>query len=133
MAETVWAIYRDGALRLLEPVDLCEGQRVRVRVIEVETENAPRAVKEEQPVYVAVVAEETGLEQKETAPVEDAADPLEALLQRLIREGRLRPRPSGPIPPDPVSEQERLELADILGKAPGKPLSEIVIEERGDL
>ena len=29
------------------------------------------------------------------------------------------------------SEQERRELAETLGKAPGKPLSEIIIEEHG--
>ena len=31
-----------------------------------------------------------------------------------------------------ISGQERRELADRLGRVPGKPLSEIIIEDRGD-
>jgi hypothetical protein len=31
---------------------------------------------------------------------------------------------------EPISEEERRELADRLGRAPGKPLSEIIIEDR---
>lgn len=34
------------------------------------------------------------------------------------------------IPPDPVSEERRLEIAKKLGKAKGKPLSEIILSER---
>ena len=33
---------------------------------------------------------------------------------------------------DPMSEQERRALAETLGRAPGKPLSQIIIEERGE-
>ncbi len=32
--------------------------------------------------------------------------------------------------PNPVSEKERIGIAEKLGNAPGKPLSEIIIEER---
>ena len=39
-------------------------------------------------------------------------------------------RPPLDMPPDPVSEKERMELAEKLGKARGKPLSEIIISER---
>ena len=56
----------------------------------------------------------------------------EEVVQILISAGLLRQIPSrGPVPPDPVSAQERQELAEILGRAAGKPLSQIVIEERG--
>jgi predicted DNA-binding antitoxin AbrB/MazE fold protein len=34
-------------------------------------------------------------------------------------------------PPAPLSEEERRRLADQLGRLPGKPLSEIIIEDRG--
>jgi len=59
-------------------------------------------------------------------------DKVKALIQRLVAKGLMRPRPSEPIPPDPVPEKERLRLADLMGNAPGKPLSEIIIEERGE-
>jgi hypothetical protein len=60
-------------------------------------------------------------------------DEIEALIERLVAEGLMRPRPKrGILPPDPVSEQERHRLADLMGSAPGKPLSEIIIEERGE-
>jgi hypothetical protein len=35
--------------------------------------------------------------------------------------------------PNPVSDSRRYELADRFGKAVEKPLSETIIEERGDL
>ena len=44
----------------------------------------------------------------------------------------MRPRPDGPVPPDPLSEEERRSLADRLGHASGKPASEMVIEDRGE-
>jgi predicted DNA-binding antitoxin AbrB/MazE fold protein len=34
-------------------------------------------------------------------------------------------------PPDPVSPEERQRLAEILGRAPGRSLSQIIIDERG--
>ena len=34
---------------------------------------------------------------------------------------------------NPLSEEERDEIAKTLGQAPGKPLSEIIIEERGEV
>jgi hypothetical protein len=38
---------------------------------------------------------------------------------------------SGSLPPDPVPDEERRQLAEKMGQAPGKPLSEIILEERG--
>ena len=103
MTKTILAVYEEGVLRPLEPLHLKEQQRV----------------------YIQVVPEV----RDEPAPEEDR---LEALIQRLIREGRIVPRPPGPIPPDPLSEKEREELADRLGRAPGKTASEMVIEDRGE-
>ena len=57
----------------------------------------------------------------------------EEMIRRLVAAGLMRPRQKrGTPPPDPVSEEERRELAERLGRAPGKPLSEIVIEDRGE-
>jgi hypothetical protein len=55
------------------------------------------------------------------------------MIRLLVAAGLMRPRPKkGTPPPDPVSEEERRELAERLGRAPGKPLSEIVIKDRGE-
>lgn len=52
---------------------------------------------------------------------------------RIMVAARLmHPKPKGPVPPDPVSAEERQRLADLLGNVSGKPLSEIIIEERGE-
>ena len=55
----------------------------------------------------------------------------EAAIRMLVAAGRLTP-PPGRSDVEPISEQERRELADRLGRAPGKPLSEIIIEDRGE-
>jgi predicted DNA-binding antitoxin AbrB/MazE fold protein len=52
-------------------------------------------------------------------------------IQRLIAAGLLTP-PPGQSEVEPLSELERRELAETLGQTPGKPLSEIIIEERGE-
>jgi predicted DNA-binding antitoxin AbrB/MazE fold protein len=102
--EIVTAVYEKGVLRPLQPLDLEERQMVRIQVVPEE------AVEREAP-----------------------EDEVEALIQRLVAAGLMRPRPKrGTPPPDPVSEEERLRLAEIMGNAPGKPLSEIIIEERGE-
>ena len=62
---------------------------------------------------------------------EKAGDEVDESLQRLIADGLLTP-PPGHSEVEPMSETERRELAKTLGKAPGKPLSEIIIEERGE-
>lgn len=103
MMEIVTAVYEKGMLRPLQPLNLRERQRVRIRVV---------------------------LEDSDVS--EEPVDDTDALIQRLVAKGLMRPRPRGPIPPDPVSAEERLRLADLMGSAPGKPLSEIIIEERGE-
>lgn len=103
MADTVAAVYEKGVLRPLEPLNLQERQRVRLQIVPEETE----------------------------AP-EKPADQIEQLIQRLVAAGLMHPHSDeGAPPPDPVSEADRRRLADLMGQAPGKPLSEIIIEERG--
>ena len=103
MAEIVTAVYENGVLRPLQPLNLRERQTVRLQIVP------------EEPV----VQEEPG--------------EVEEVIQSLVAAGLTRPRPKrGSPPPDPVSEEERHRLADMMGKAPGKPLSEIIIEERGE-
>ena len=81
----------------------------------------PLDLEERQMVRIQVVPETV---------VEDEG---EEMIRLLVAAGLMRPRPKkGTPPPDPVSEKERRRLADIMGNAPGKPLSEIIIEERGD-
>ncbi len=103
MMEIVTAVYEKGMLRPLQPLNLRERQRVRIRVVPEDSD----------------VSEE---------PVDDT----DALIQRLVAKGLMRPRPRGPIPPDPVSAEDRKALADRLGRAPGKSASEMVIEDRGE-
>ena len=62
------------------------------------------------------------------APIEDEGA---AAVRVLVAAGLMRPRPEA-APPAPMSDVERRELAHRLGQAPGKPLSEIVIEDRGE-
>jgi predicted DNA-binding antitoxin AbrB/MazE fold protein len=102
MAEIVTAVYEKGVLRPLQPLSLRERQTVRIQVL------------------------------PGTPVIDEPDDEINALIQRLVAKGWMRPRPTGPIPPDPVPEKERLGLADLMGSAPGKPLSEIIIEERGE-
>jgi predicted DNA-binding antitoxin AbrB/MazE fold protein len=62
----------------------------------------------------------------EPAENEDAA-----VIRALVEAGLITP-PPGHSAVMPLSEQERRELADRMGRAPGKPLSEIIIEDRGE-
>lgn len=105
MTETITAIYENGVLRPTRPLNLRDRQRVRIQI-----------VPDGQPG------------QNDAA---ESAIELEQIIENLVAAGLVRPRPSI-IPPDPVSEQERRALAETLGRAPGKPLSEIIIEERGE-
>lgn len=65
----------------------------------------------------------------------ETANENEEILQIFVDAGLMLPQAlkKGPPPPDPVSKKERLRIAEILGQVPGKPLSEIIIEERGAL
>ncbi len=101
--EIVTAVYEKGMLRPLRPLDLRERQKVRIQVLP----EAPDVS-------------------------EEPKDGANALIQRLVAKGMMRPRPRGPIPPDPVSAKERKALAERLGRAPGKSASEMVIEDRGE-
>ena len=100
MTETILAVYEEGVLRPLEPLQL----------------------KEQQQVYIQVV------------PKEAADDEGAAAIRILVEAGLMRvPDRQASPPPDPVPEQERRALAESLAQAPGRTLSEIVIEERGRL
>lgn len=61
---------------------------------------------------------------------EEPEDEATKILQTLVAAGLVTPPPhKGTV--KPVSESERRELAVILGQCPGKPLSQIIIEDRG--
>ena len=103
MAEIVTAVYENGMLRPLQPLNLQEHQTVRLQIM------------------------------PEEPATQEEPDEVEEVIQSLVASGLIRPPPKrGTSPPDPVSDEERRRLADIMGKAPGKPLSEIIIEERGE-
>jgi len=55
----------------------------------------------------------------------------EQLIQALVDKGRLTP-PPGTLEANPLSTAERQQLAILLGQAAAKPLSEIIIEDRGE-
>jgi predicted DNA-binding antitoxin AbrB/MazE fold protein len=57
-------------------------------------------------------------------------DAVDRVLQTLLASGALT-APSGYSGVKPMTDAKRRELADRLGNVPGKPLSEIIIEERG--
>ena len=58
---------------------------------------------------------------------------IEEIIQLMVTAGLMRPQSiPNSVPPDPVSATERRELAQAVGQAPGKPLSEIIMEERGE-
>lgn len=104
MIETIIAIYEKGMLRPLQPLNLRERQTVRIQIVS-----------------------------EEPAMQDELTDEVEQIIHSLVASGLMRPRSKiGTPPPDPVSEQERRRLADIMGQAPGKSLSEIIIEERGE-
>ena len=105
MNETVMAVYEKGMLRPLQPLNLQEHQRVRIQI----------------------VSEEAGTQEGPTNGIEQ-------LIQRLVASGLMRPRPKkDAIPPDPLTAEERRALADRLGSIQGKPASEMVVEDRGEL
>jgi predicted DNA-binding antitoxin AbrB/MazE fold protein len=73
------------------------------------------------------------LEERQTVRLqvlpEEQDSKAEEVIRALVEAGLLTP-PLGHSDIDPISEEERRELAEALGQAPGKPLSEIIIEER---
>ena len=64
-------------------------------------------------------------------PEEPVEDEGEAAIRALVAAGLLTPPPRR-FSVAPMAEEERRELADRLGHAPGKPLSEVIIEDRGE-
>ena len=98
MGEVVIAVYRQGALYPLQPLNLRESERVRIKVM-----------------------------QEEPAP-----DQEKKAIRALVAAGLVTP-PVGHSVIAPPSEQRRLQLAKRLGRTLGKPLSETIIEDRGDL
>lgn len=81
----------------------------------------PLNLRERQTVRIQILADEPALSE---TPGETA--------RLMLAAGMMRPKSAGPIPEDPVPADERRRLADLLGAAPGKPLSEIVLDERGE-
>ena len=79
---------------------------------------SPLKLNEHQTVRIQILPEQ---------PVND----VDEIIQRLITDGLLT-SPPGHSEVEPMSEIERRELGEALGKAPGTPLSEIIIEERGE-
>lgn len=94
--EIITAVYEDGVLRPLEPVDLVEHQTVRLQLL-------PDVASEE----------------------------VEATVRQLIASGKLTPPPHR-LKREPRSEATRQAQAKRMGQRPGKPVSEIIIEDRGD-
>ncbi len=96
MSEFVMAIYDQGLLRSLLPLNLPDRQTVMIQVIS-----------------------------------EVASDTADQAIQSLVKAGLFTP-PSGSSKVKSISNKERQRLADILGKETSKPLSQTIIEERGE-
>lgn len=102
MPEMITAIYENGILRPLHPLYFRERETVHLQILPPKPQNN-KSEREE-------------------------------ILQLLVTVGLMQAsqlKKSASPPPNPVSKTERQKLADILGQSPGKPLTEIVIEERG--
>lgn len=95
MSDILTAVYEQGVLRPLHPVDLQEHQTVRLQVLS------------------------------------ELSDDVERVIDTLVRAGVLTP-PTGYSEVRPPSKKERRELAEELGRVSGQPLSQIIIEERGE-
>jgi predicted DNA-binding antitoxin AbrB/MazE fold protein len=104
MTEVVTAVYERGALYPLTPLALQEHQRVRIQV----------------------------MPEDQAHEVDEEDDECLEVINMLIAAGLVQPKPKGPVPPDPLSREERQALADRLGSVPGKSASEMVIEDRGE-
>ena len=63
---------------------------------------------------------------------EPNGDPGQEAIRILVAAGLMRLPERATIPPDPVPEKERRALAERLGRAPGRLLSEIIVEDRGE-
>ena len=106
MPKTIAAIYENGVLRPLESLQLPEGSILTLEVL----------------------AEETATASAETATVQSQNQGLQALIDAGVVTPP--PRRKGI---QPISKAALRELSQRLGNRPGKPLSEIIIEDRGSL
>jgi predicted DNA-binding antitoxin AbrB/MazE fold protein len=104
--ETVTAVYEKGVLRPTRRLNLRERQRVQIQILPQEPVETPD--------------EDT-----------EAVQEMERVLSSLVEAGILKP-PVGRSDAEPMTEQERRKLAEEIGRMPGKPLSEIIIEDRGE-
>jgi len=96
MSELVMAVYDQGLLRPLKPLDLPDRQTVIIQVLS------------------GVVSDKT-----------------DQVIQFLIKLGLLT-SPSGHSQVPPVTDSERQRVADRFAEAASKPLSQVIIEERGE-
>ena len=101
---TVTAVYENGVLRPVRRLNLCEQQTVQIHILPSEPADPPGR---------------------------EAERELECILESLADAGLLAP-PAGHSRIDPINDQERRELAEELGRAPGKPLSQVILEDRGE-
>jgi predicted DNA-binding antitoxin AbrB/MazE fold protein len=62
---------------------------------------------------------------------DDPKKQAELAIQFLVDRGLVIPRPNAPDNVEAVTDEDVYELAKKLGTKPGKPLSEIIIEDRG--
>lgn len=125
MTEIVTAIYENGVLRPLKPLLLRERQWVQVQVMAEDTQE----LASQREVVLQWLEDEELLEEWDNESLEER----QAILDDFLAAGLIEERPWPDVPEeDPVSAEERAELARLLGSVPGKPLSEIVIEDRGE-
>lgn len=57
----------------------------------------------------------------------------EEILRLMIDAGLMRPSPKPGRQPAPLYDRERRALAEQIGRIPGKSISDIVIEDRGEI
>ena len=106
MTKIITAVCENGVLRPLDAVPLPEGSILKLQVLT------------EDPIPAS----------PKTVPVKQYSPGIQALIDAgVITPPRHRHGIKS------VSEEARRELADRLGQRPGKPLSEIIIEDRGPL
>jgi predicted DNA-binding antitoxin AbrB/MazE fold protein len=98
MSQTITAIYENGALWPIAPLDLPEQAQVEIEVKQV------------------------------TEPEAEELDERSRIHQALVAAGLALEHPVNPQPAAPLSAEERERIGRVF--AAGKPLSEIIIEER---
>lgn len=120
MSQTITAIYADGVLRPLAPLNLPEQTQVEVEIKWINNAAAAEAGKQ---------ADSNGMSKDHLpSPRPTSAEERARIRQALIATGLVINRPPTPLPDPPLSEEERERLGRLL--AVGGALSEIIIEER---